>query len=954
MPIVDHDNPESRDAVSFGPFRLTPHERLLERAGVAVPLGGRALDILIVLVERAGKVVSKRDLIARAWPDITVDEGSLRFHVGALRKALGDGEAGARYVTNVPGRGYCFVERISYSTPSPPAEIESPAFDQDHRLPTRLMRMVGRDEIVQAISSRLLADRFVTIVGPGGIGKTTVVVSAAHALLAEFSGAVRFIDLGTLSDPLLVASNLASTLGLPVGSDNAIPTLINYLRDKRMLLVFDSCEHVIETVAALAETIFMEVPLIHILATSREPLRVEGEHIHRLFPLDYPPDDADLTALEALDFPAVQLFLGRMAASTGEATLSDEDARIVGGMCRKLDGIALAIELAAGRVSVHGISGTAALLDGSLGLLWQGRRTAPPRHQTLMATLDWSYNLLPETERVMLRRLAVFAGGFSLEAARAVLSDLHASVPGVFEGLASLVAKSLVAADVGGPNVTYRLLDTTRAYGLEKLRERHERDDASRRHAEYYLALFDGAEADWGACPMSEWLETYARQIDNLRAALDWAFSSTGEISLGIALTIASGLLWFQLSLIDECRQRFGRALSYLERPDADLRQRMRLLALRSCVVSNSTLADGRNPLSVVLDLAETLGDEDHRALALWALWASHKVLGTRQQSVDYAVRFRAAVAASGDASYHTTADWMFAMMAQEAGDLAEARAHIDRTLDRRPVPVVRAQLIHHHMNQYVMDRSLNTILALLQGFPDRAMEIEAGNYTFAASTGHALSEVNLLRQSACPVALYVGDLAQAERYIGRLIELSERHNFGIFAAIGWCFHAMLANRRGNIAAGLPALRIAIDKYIATGFGLLVPLIVGDLAETLGDSGDVVRGQATIDEAFGYANADSQHWLTPELLRIRGRLRHAAGNVVEAEDDFRQAIKLAGRQGALFWELRAARSMAELFYSQNRTSEGKDVLSAVYGRFTEGFERADLRAANSLLGNLAG
>ena len=336
MSINAQGHVKQRDAVSFGPFRLAPSERLLERAGKAVPLGGRALDILVVLLEHAGEVVSKRDLIERVWPDVIVDEGSLRFHISALRKALSDGKDGARYVTNVPGRGYCFVEPILYPRPFEPAAAENPTFGQTYRLPSRLPRMVGRDETVGTLLTRLLAHRFVTIVGPGGIGKTTVAIAVFHALLPEFEGAVCFIDLGTLSDPRLVSSNLASALGLPVGSDDAIPTLINYLRDKQMLLVFDSCEHVIEAVAELSETIFMQSPQIHLLATSRESLRVEGEQVHRLFPLDYPPEDVGLTAEEALDFPAVQLFVERVAASTQDSSLSDEDAGTVAEICRKL------------------------------------------------------------------------------------------------------------------------------------------------------------------------------------------------------------------------------------------------------------------------------------------------------------------------------------------------------------------------------------------------------------------------------------------------------------------------------------------------------------------------------------------------------------------------------------------------------------------------------------------
>ncbi len=358
------------EVISFGPFRLHAAQRLIERKGTPLHLGGRALDILIALVEQASRVVSKNELMARVWPDATVDESSLRVHVAALRKALGDGEAGARYVTTLTGQGYCFVAPVSRSSePALPMTANSKS-GQVHNLPTRPTRMVGRDQTVQEISEQLKTERFVTIAGPGGIGKTTVAVSVGHELLAEFAGAAHFFDLGPLNDPVLVPGAVASTLGLLVQSADPIPGLIAFLRDKRMLLILDSCEHVIETAAALAERIFEGAPQAHILATSRESLRVEGEHVHRLSPLASPPDDAGLTAAQALDFPAVQLFVERAIAGGRRFELNDADAPVVGEICRRLDGMALAIELAAGRIDVYGVQETMALLNDRFKLLW--------------------------------------------------------------------------------------------------------------------------------------------------------------------------------------------------------------------------------------------------------------------------------------------------------------------------------------------------------------------------------------------------------------------------------------------------------------------------------------------------------------------------------------------------------------------------------------------------------
>src|SRR6201981_2121990 len=415
--MSDHRNPERRDVLSFGPFSLFAAERLLKKAEEPIPLGGRALDILIALAERAGQVVTHKELISTAWPDVTVEEANLRFQMTTLRKALGDGRDGARYVSTVAGRGYCFVAPIKRSTAARAVPVTGiTTTERVQKLPPRLARMVGRDATVRSLAEQLQRWRFVSIVGPGGIGKTTVAISVAHTLSDGFHDAVFFIDLAGLTDPQLVPTAIASSLGFAVQTQDPVVGLLAFIGDRKILLVLDSCEHVIGVAAALAERVVSDAPQTHILATSREALRVEGEHVHLLYSLDCPPEDAGLTAVEALRYPAAQLFMERAAASGYGAELSDIDAPIVARSCRRLDGIALALELAASRVGSLGIRGVAELLDNRFSLLWQGRRTALPRHETLNAMLDWSYSLLSERAKVVMCRLSVFIGDFTLAA----------------------------------------------------------------------------------------------------------------------------------------------------------------------------------------------------------------------------------------------------------------------------------------------------------------------------------------------------------------------------------------------------------------------------------------------------------------------------------------------------------------------------------------------------------
>jgi predicted ATPase/DNA-binding winged helix-turn-helix (wHTH) protein len=425
------------ESICFGPFRLFPAARVLEKNGQPLPIGNRALDILTVLVERAGEVVDHRELIARVWRGLVVCPSNLRVHMNTLRKALNDSTGTARYIANVTGQGYCFV--------APIRRQDDPACE----LPPVLERIFGREHDVRTIAEDVMRLRFVTVVGPGGMGKTTVAVAAAHSLLEEFAGAVCFVDLGAVSDDVGFVATVASALGLTSHTESM---LIEHLRAKRMLLVLDTCEHVIDAAASLAERLFNEAPGVHILATSREALRAEGESAFLLSPLH--------------GASAIQLFTDRATASGHSSLLTDTEARMVADICRKLDGMALAIELAATQAGTHGIVGTWNLLQRRHGLDLRGRRTAAPRHQTLRTVHDWSYRLLSIAEQGALRELSALTSPFTLEDA-GDLTTIHT--------LEALIAKSLVSVLTGNDgSVRYCVLETTRAYVLEKEQESDE------------------------------------------------------------------------------------------------------------------------------------------------------------------------------------------------------------------------------------------------------------------------------------------------------------------------------------------------------------------------------------------------------------------------------------------------------------------------------------------------
>jgi predicted ATPase/DNA-binding winged helix-turn-helix (wHTH) protein len=462
------------DVFSFGPFRLLAATRLLLKDGQPVPLGSRALDILNALVEQAGKVICRRDLIARVWPGLVVEDANLRIHIASLRKVLGDGLEGARYIANINGRGYCFVAPVGIEkavTPQAARATSTAASMPARRLPPRLSSMVGREETVVTLATLLASHPIVSVVGPGGIGKTTVAVAVAHALSDDFADAICFVDLCTLSDAALVPIALASALGISAQQQDPLAALPALFTGRRILLVVDNCEHVVEEIAAIAERLFKEAPQLHLLTTSREALRIEGEHVHRLQPLDNPPERAELSAGEALGSAAVRLFMERAAASGHSKPLDDADAPLVAGICRALDGNPLAIELAAGCVGAYGIRGAADLVADCFALLRQRRRcSARPRHQSLQAMLDWSYCLLSERDRLVLTRLAVFVGTFTLEAVQAVAGDETLHAFDVAAAVRSLLDKSLLTLCTPGGDgrLQFRLLNIMRAYAADK------------------------------------------------------------------------------------------------------------------------------------------------------------------------------------------------------------------------------------------------------------------------------------------------------------------------------------------------------------------------------------------------------------------------------------------------------------------------------------------------------
>jgi predicted ATPase/DNA-binding winged helix-turn-helix (wHTH) protein len=944
------------NAISFGPFRLLPAQRLLLEGDKPVRLGGRAFDLLTALIERAGEVVSKEVLIARAWPATFVEEANLKIQISALRRALGDGQSGNRYVATVVGRGYNFVAPVREAAPPPMAPIPPTA---PHNLPFAATRMIGRDEAVSTLVARLSRQRLVTIVGPGGIGKTTVALAVAEQLLASHDDGVWLVDLTPLGDQRLVASTVATMLGLEVRADDSLSGLVARLRDKRMLLLMDNCEHVIDAVADLAAAILSGAPDVRILATSRERLGIAGEREFRLNPLESPEPASPRTTPEMAMFPAVRLFVDRVSAILEDFSLTEANAPWVAEICRKLDGLPLAIEFAAPCVAALGVQGLAERLVDSLPLLTARRRTVTARHQTMHAVIDWSYGLLGDDERQFFRALSVFASGFSAGAAAMVAMRAGATDIDAIEVLADLVAKSLVVADVKGDHPEFRLLETTRTFAVEKLSESGERQAVARRHAEYFRDLFERAEVESETRSMDQWLRDYAPQINNLRAALAWSFASDGDLELGVALTAAAIPLWLNLSLLPECRARTEQALTITRSgaiSDAHREMKINAAFAASSLYTAGPTRDVEAIWALALKLARDMDDPEYRLRALWGLFVFHLGSGAFRLALEMARRFSDLAMTRHDRDVVLIGERIVGVAKHFLGDQAGARRDLEHMLANFVGPADKSRYVARFgFDQRIPARIMLARIMWLRGYPEQASAEAEATVAEAQATGHASSLCYALADAACPIALWTGDLEAADRYATTLVDHATRLALPAWQPVGHLFQAVIRIRRGDVAGGLETLRAGFQSDAPPLYAWSRAMFMGELALGFARAGLVDDALVTAGQVVERCESNEEYWLIAELLRLRGdlvRLRGGPGAATTADADFRRSLEWASRQGALSWELRAATSLARSLRDQGRPDEAAACLGPVHDRFTEGFATADLVTAKQLLDEL--
>lgn len=919
------------ERLKFGEFELAPVARALWRRGEEIRLGSRALDILIALASRPGQIVSKDDLTQLVWRGAFVDETALRVGISAVRKALGNG--GDQYIATVPGRGYCFVLDVENTVEKPTAA--SPHFERlkPQRLPAQIARVVGRDEVIVALAAEATRRRLLSLVGPGGIGKTTVAVAVADRLRTAFD-AVAFVDLAPIENGTQMSATAAAALGLNVRlQEDPVDEIAVAVKDRRVLIVLDNCEHVVDLAAAFVEALLSSAPGVTILATSRERLRAAGEWVHQLSPLEAPPESSTLSAEEVRGYPAVELFEERAAFALGGYQISDTDAPYVAEICRRLDGIALAIELAAGRLAGLGVQGLASSLEDCFSILTHGRRTALPRHQTLRATLDWSYRLLSPEDQAALRCLSVFNGSFTFEDAAFVMSPLicfgEAS-----DRLTSLLDKSLVVAKPEERRLRYRLLETTRAYGQDMLEESGEANRQRRRHAQRFLERCHA--------PREVDDEKALRQaMVDVRAALDWALVRGNDIALGLDLASAATPVFLQLSLLREHRNYLELALTHISSatdPKSSTEMALRTeMELRIAVAWAVYYTDGPDPaiddhVLKARSIARKIDDKIQELRILWMLYGIAGNAGNYRQELSYAREFDTVADAL---AYPMPKLRSHRFIGRGLGDLGQymlALEHIDLALRPSRNAVAQSTPNAYEIDNWVASHAVRARILWLRGYPDDAKTEAEECISDALQLGHDQSICWAVAFNVCPVAIWRGDFAEAKQYVNLLRKHSEdifQHYYGWALIYDQFLNGIaLAPHRSNESplAGLKPTVPAQADLLATFDANLAGL-----------------------DALTRAQADEDIWCAPEILRAWA-VRHISGT--EAEAMLLRSLRLAKRQDAKAWELRTATTLALFYLRSGRIHEARAVLELTLKQFKQGHDTRDVQAAISVLSAL--
>jgi len=912
---------QDRD-LAFGPFILRGANAELYREDDLVRLGNRARQILVALTSAPGQLFSKSDLIDKVWPDTTVVDNNLTVHVAALRRALGDGRDGAQYIVNVPGRGYRFVAAVRTAAIQASPHSFTARSAAVTNLPVRLRPAVGLTESIDQVLAKLESSNLVTICGPAGVGKTTLALHVAQARLHQHKDGVWLVDLAALNDAENVPLAIATTLRIEARSENPATALLLSLAQSSAFIVLDNCEHLIDAVADLAAAMLRQCPNLVLLTTSRESLRINGETIFVLAPLSAPPGDTDISVDDALSYPAVQLFIERVAAAMNDFTLTKEDAFSASLICRRLDGLPLAIEFASALVGAFSLADVATRLDDLFKMIQSNMRGAPLRHRTLTAALDWSYGLLSGTEQSALRRLAVFAGGFTLESAAAVTGVKDLGELGAL--LAKLHAKSLVTREVASKDLRFRLLETTRAYARELLKMNGEEIRVQQLHAEFYSELLRKHRLQLGNRDIAE----DGAELDNIRAALRFAMGSQGDAALALSLTSGAVPVWLGLSLIAECRTRLREVQALLTADLAsssegwDLDATLRITEMVSIGISEVDFAKWPVASEAAPAAAHTRRPDLADVLTRW-VW--HIRRGNAVQMERFAETYTAMVKSLNVSHFDSSRAWTDGLTAFQLGRLGRAKARLSDFLQLES-PESRKVFV----GRTGIDRvpgvygALGATLCLL-GDPDEGIRVAHMAETVGRATTKALPfcDGKIWTHVAYEIAL--SDPAMLTEGLDELVATASNQGLDSYLGYGLGLRGLLEARLLDDVAAEQSLGEGLDLVHRTGLEWASPWFHGQLALCMGRQGRLAEG-LRVAETWMRRDGNPNSWCSPEFHRLVATLHQLNGDLHQSKSALEKAIAIASEQGSKAWFHRATRDLQQL-YEMNPRCRG--VYSAV-------------------------
>ncbi|CAN1722195.1 putative transcriptional regulator [Hyphomicrobium sp. 1Nfss2.1] len=938
---------------SFGPFKLIPARQLLLRKGTPVPIGARAIDLLTALVQRNGEVVSKDQLMAAAWPDIFVHESNLKVNMSTLRRSLGDTQKQPTYIATIAGRGYRFVAAVRTSSLDEAEQELATHITRPSELPTQ-GQVIGRDDEIASLLHEVRRDRLVTIVGAGGIGKTTVAIEVAQTLRSEFSDGICFVDLSAIDSPTLVAGSLIASLGIRGDPSDSVTAVLDHLCLRKILVVLDNCEHVLPAAAIFARRFAAAAGASALLATSREPLGTNAERVFWLGPLRFCSAGDPTSVEETLRLPALDLFARRVWEWSGYQ-LVDSDCAAVAQICRSLDGLPLAIELAAAKLENRRPQELLEMMGEHLSFRAQRNHGVPARQETLLATIDWSYGLLSQDEATIFRLVAVFVGAFELEDVVAVAAAAGLNPMGVTIGLGGLVAKSLVTAEVIGPGLRYRLLDSTRHYALQRLLGDPIEGRVRHCHAQRMLTIFEQSAGDWDWRETDDWISRYRGRLGDLRSALSWSFGEGCRPELGVRLTVAAIPLWFETSLVSEARQRVEFALQLGETFPCDDLLKAKLACARAwnLAYSRKVLPELLDAWTIAIEIAkrsENIGQLRQamlgRCLCLLETGFIPQAIKSFEELRDLSERHR-------DWSVMPEVERALALARTYTGHLSEGRQVLDRLAATHARPDRRSRMAGFQVDRYIGVRCHLPFVAWLNGHPDYAASTARDAVEAAGSLGHRVSQSNAIAMAALPVALWNADVSSLDRYTAQLKSIVEIENIAIWIPDQQFYAAALGDLLGEEEA-VAKLRKAVAAVIDCCLCSRIAMKVGILADALARRGRLSEAGDAIAEAFRHQERQGERWCRSELQRIEASILHRAGEHARAEQALESALGEARAIEARSFELRIATDLASHFVDIGRCDDAVGILQPVYRRFSEGLETRDLMAAAEILYRASG